>query len=72
LQSFTGSGNNPLRLLVVRDGKPLHVGQIRGGIYFASLPAGLPGDVRPVTDDASILRFERGRLRIEAGARGLG
>jgi glucosamine 6-phosphate synthetase-like amidotransferase/phosphosugar isomerase protein len=65
-QALLGIWRNPLRLLVVRDGKPLHIGEARHGCYFGSLPTGLPGNVRPVGDDhASVLRFERGRLRID-------
>jgi glucosamine--fructose-6-phosphate aminotransferase (isomerizing) len=67
-----GIWRNPLRLLVVRHGKPLHVGETREGCYFASLPIGLPGNVRPVTDNHfSILRFERGRLHVEAKTSGV-
>ena len=65
--ALLGLWRNPLRLLVVRDGKPLHFGETRDGCYFASLPVGLPGNVVPVTDKCTrILRFERHRLHIEA------
>jgi glucosamine 6-phosphate synthetase-like amidotransferase/phosphosugar isomerase protein len=48
--AILGIWRNPARLLIVRDGKPLHFGQTRHGFYFASLPVGLPGKVRPVND----------------------
>lgn len=65
--ALLGIWRNPSRLLVVRGGKPLHFGESTRGFYFASLPDGLPGNVLPVTDHyAGVLRFERGRLQLEA------
>jgi glucosamine 6-phosphate synthetase-like amidotransferase/phosphosugar isomerase protein len=65
--ALLGIWRNPARLLVVRGGKPLHFAETARGFYFASLPMGLPGNVLPVTDDyAGVLRFERGRLQLEA------
>lgn len=48
----------PGRLVIVRNGNPLHVGVTSGGYYFGSLPAGLPGDVRRMKDD-SAMEFTR-------------
>lgn len=42
----------PRRLIVARRGNPLHVGRSPRGIYVGSLAGGLPGDVRPMRDDA--------------------
>jgi glucosamine 6-phosphate synthetase-like amidotransferase/phosphosugar isomerase protein len=64
--ALLGIWRNPLRLLVVRDGKPLYIGEACHGCYFGSLPAGLPGHARPVADNyASVLKLVRGRLQID-------
>jgi len=41
--ALLGLWTNPVRMLVLRDGRPLHFGEDSRGIYFASLVAGLPG-----------------------------
>jgi len=48
--AILGVWRNPARLLIVRDGKPLHFGETRHGFYFASLADGLPGKIRPIND----------------------
>ena len=49
--AFLGLWRNPTRLLVARRGKPLSFGQARdGGLYLASLPESLPGDVKTFVD----------------------
>jgi glucosamine 6-phosphate synthetase-like amidotransferase/phosphosugar isomerase protein len=48
--AILGLWRKPARLLVVRRGKPLHVGQGRDGCYFASLPEGLPGKAQLLPD----------------------
>jgi len=48
----------PTRLVIAKRGNPLSFGRTRGGsIYFASLPTGLPGTVKPVGQE-SIYSFE--------------
>lgn len=44
----------PGRVVAVRAGNPLHVGETRGGYYLASLAEGLPGDVNELDDNAAI------------------
>ena len=46
--ALLGIWRNPTRLLVVRDGKPLHFGETRHGFYFASLPDELPGTIQAI------------------------
>ena len=46
----------PGRLVAVRRGNPLHVGDDVSGTYLASLSAELPGDVMAV-DDASVMEW---------------
>jgi glucosamine 6-phosphate synthetase-like amidotransferase/phosphosugar isomerase protein len=43
----------PRRLIVARRGNPLHVGRSPRGLYFGTLAAGLPGDVRAMHDDTA-------------------
>jgi glucosamine 6-phosphate synthetase-like amidotransferase/phosphosugar isomerase protein len=40
----------PERLIAIRDGNPLHVGEDSNGIYLASLDEGLPGEVKRFPD----------------------
>ncbi len=63
-----GVWRDPARLLVVRRGKPLHVGKGPGGHYFASLATGLPGRVAPVADHAMGVITVNGRKSDVAGA----
>jgi amidophosphoribosyltransferase len=62
-----GVWKDPARLLIVRNGNPLHFGQTRGGFYFASLPEGLPGKVVAIRAAYSgVLTYHGGELRHEA------
>jgi glucosamine 6-phosphate synthetase-like amidotransferase/phosphosugar isomerase protein len=62
-----GLWRNPMRLLVVRHGNPLSVGETKGGFYFASLPEDLPGKVIPIRDRyAGVLTLDDGGLRHDA------
>jgi glucosamine 6-phosphate synthetase-like amidotransferase/phosphosugar isomerase protein len=57
-----GLWRKPARLLVVRHGRPIHVGATGRGCYLASLAEGLPGDrVKAVPDHtARVLAFDGG------------
>jgi glucosamine 6-phosphate synthetase-like amidotransferase/phosphosugar isomerase protein len=52
----------PDRLVAVRRGNPLHCGEADEGVYLASLPDGLPGEVRPIADGTACL-FTRKEVR---------
>ncbi|MBK9119039.1 MAG: hypothetical protein IPM18_05460 [Phycisphaerales bacterium] len=75
--ALLGVWRRPDRLLVVRRGKPLHVGQGADGYYFASLPDELPGRVRPISDPsarvlvctADELQLEQSPLAVAGGGR---
>jgi glucosamine 6-phosphate synthetase-like amidotransferase/phosphosugar isomerase protein len=57
--AIMGLWAHPGRLLIVRAGNPLCVGESAGGYYFASLPYGLPGPVTAMQDDyATVLRLD--------------
>jgi glucosamine 6-phosphate synthetase-like amidotransferase/phosphosugar isomerase protein len=62
--ALLGLWTNPLRFLMLRDKRPLHFGDAEEGFYLASLPDGLPGDVRSLPDSyAGVLtRGEDGLL----------
>lgn len=65
--TMLGVWRNPARLLVVRNGNPLHFGETKGGFYFASLPEELPGKVIMIKERyAGILTLSEGTLRHEA------
>lgn len=67
--AILGIWRAPARLLIARRGRPLHFGQNEGGIYFASLPEGLPGKVKPVGDYSTrVLSYHKGMLRSEGAA----
>lgn len=54
--AMTGLWNNPdPTLLIARRGNPLSVSRTRHGMYFASLPTGLPGQPVSVLDDYAYL-----------------
>ena len=53
-----GLWSRPRRLIAVRRGNPLHIGEDRTGYYLGSLADDLPGDVAEVEDD-SILELTR-------------
>ena len=62
--ALLGLWDKPLRLLVVRRGNPLCFCETPNGLYFASLPAGLPGKALSITDEhASVLRLEGGSIQ---------
>jgi glucosamine--fructose-6-phosphate aminotransferase (isomerizing) len=64
--AFLGAWRNPARLLLVRNGNPLHIGATPRACYFGSLPIGLPGDATAFPDGfAAVLTYERGSLRYE-------
>jgi glucosamine 6-phosphate synthetase-like amidotransferase/phosphosugar isomerase protein len=52
----------PDRLVVVRQGNPLHYGKVEEGVYLASLPDGLPGNSLAVKDRTACL-FTRKEVR---------
>lgn len=61
--ALLGVWSRPARLLIVRRGNPLWVGEARGGGYFGSLPDELPGRVRAVPDAyAGVLALRDGTL----------
>jgi len=67
--AILGVWRAPARILVSRRGRPLHFGQGRGGFYFASLPHGLPGQVKQVADRSTrVLTYEDGALRFDGDA----
>lgn len=45
---------NPVRLLVMRSGRPLHFGEDSRGFYFASLAGSLPGKVHMLRDERTL------------------
>lgn len=62
--AMLGIWRDPARLLLVRRGRPLYFGSDQRGFYFASLAPGLPGEVRPFTDNtAMVLALANGGLR---------
>ena len=64
--AMLGVWRGPARLLVTRRGRPLHFGHGRDGFYFASLPDGLPGRVKPVADCSTrVLAYQDGELSLE-------
>lgn len=59
----------PVRLLVVRDARPLHFGETKHGFYFASLPEGLPGKAYVLKDHkAMVLAHEDRKMYVESFA----
>ena len=48
--SILGVWANPGRLLIARDGRPLHFSRTQDGMYLASEPTALPGKVFAVPD----------------------
>jgi len=61
--AILGVWRKPARLLIVRRGNPLCVGETKDGFYFGSLPDELPGRVRSLPDyEASVIGLEDGRL----------
>ena len=61
--TMLGVWGRPGKLIAIRNGNPLHVGEANGGerYYLASLPEGLPGKVSAVPDRSG-LEFARRTL----------
>ncbi len=63
--ALLGVWRGPARLLIVRQGNPLHFGDSHDGCYLGSLAAGLPGRVLPVADECvRLLVYDAGGLRL--------
>ena len=61
--AILGVWRKPARLLIVRRGNPLCVGETKDGFYFGSLSGELPGRVRSIPNyEASVIGLEDGRL----------
>ncbi len=61
--AILGVWRKPARLLIVRRGNPLCIGETKDGFYFGSLPGALPGRVRSLSNyEASVIGVEDGRL----------
>lgn len=50
-----GIWSRPGRLVAIKRGKPLMIGQAATGIYLASLRSGLPMNARDVADDSCLM-----------------
>lgn len=71
--ALLGVWRRPVRLLVIRRGRPLHFGEGHDGFYFASLPNGLPGQARAVVDFSTrVVTFENHGLRLAGDRIGAG
>ena len=67
--AMLGVWRDPARILISRRGRPLCFGQGHSGLYFASLPEGLPGDVKAVGDySVRVLAYADGMLRADGDA----
>ena len=66
--AMLGLWRDPARLVIVRDVRPLHFGETKGGFYFGSLPEGLPGSPKSLPDGyAGVLTFDGRDLELAAG-----
>ena len=61
--ALLGVWRAPPRLLIARQGNPLHFGEAHEGLYFGSLADGLPGRVLPIADDHVRVLVYDGELR---------
>jgi glucosamine--fructose-6-phosphate aminotransferase (isomerizing) len=62
--ALLGIWTNPARLLVARRGRPLHFGKATEGLYFASLPDGLPGRPHSLPDGyAAVFTLKNGEVQ---------
>jgi hypothetical protein len=60
-----GLWSRPSRLVAVRSGNPLSIGQCKGGRYYlASMPDALPGAVSEVEDGTAFEFTARGMSRV--------
>ena len=67
--AMLGLWRKPARLLVTRRGWPLCFGLGRDGTYFASLPQGLPGQVKALVDHSTrVMAYEDGALHLDGDA----
>jgi len=67
--AMLGLWRDPARILIARRGRPLCFGRGRDGFYFASLPEGLPGEVKAVADYSTrVLAFRDGAVGLEGAA----
>lgn len=67
--AMLGLWRDPARILLTRRGRPLCFGQGRDGFYFASLPEGLPGEVKAVADHSTrVLTYQDGALHADGNA----
>lgn len=65
--AIMGLWTNPVRMLILRDERPLHFGEDERGLYFASLAAGLPGRVNLLRNrKAYKLMSDKGELYMDA------
>lgn len=63
--ALLGVWRAPARLLVVRQGNPLHFGESHDGCYLGSLAASLPGRVLPVADEGvRLLVYDQSGLHL--------
>jgi hypothetical protein len=53
--ALLGIWTRPARLLLVRRGNPLWVGETRTAAYFGSLPGELPAGARPIPEGFAIV-----------------
>jgi len=61
-----GLWQKPTRMLLVRRGRPLCFGEGREGLYLASLPEGLPGEVKAFPDHAAtVMRHQDGATSLD-------
>jgi len=60
--ALLGVWTRPARLLLVRRGNPLWVGETRTGAYFGSLPGELPEGARPVPEGYAMVHTLDDRL----------
>jgi len=66
--AMLGLWSNPARLLLIRRGKPLFVGETRGGYYFGSLPGELPNRPQLVQEElAHVIVLQDGKSSHAAG-----
>lgn len=58
------------RLIAMREGNPLNIGKVKGGdrYYFASLPDGLPGNVKQVKNGTGLEFTAEGMRRLRGKA----